>query len=205
MIGLLLSAMLLCYIDRIIISLAAIEMQREFDWTDSQKGQVLSAFFLGYLLTQIGGGFLSNRFGGRNVFLWAVLLWSIFTVLTPIAAGISFTVLIAVRVMLGVGDGASFPSAYNLIHRWMPVQERSRAVGSLNTAAAVGTVVTLLSGGLLIESFGWPAVFYLFGLHRIFVVRYSGFEKSRRCPQKAKMNGMPATRPSGHPYPGVCF
>ena len=163
MMALLLVAMLLCYIDRIIVSLAAIEMQTEFGWSDSEKGLILSVFFAGYLATQILGGFLSNRFGGRNVFLLAVLLWSIFTVLTPIAAYTSFGVLIAARVMLGVGEGAAFPSAYNLIHRWMPVTERSRSVGGLSAASSIGTVATLLTAGFIIERFGWPSVFYLFG------------------------------------------
>lgn len=163
MIVLLLLAMLLCYIDRIIVSLAAIEMQKEFGWTDSQKGLVLSVFFAGYLATQVVGGFLSNRFGGRNVFLLAVLLWSIFTVLTPSAAYVSFSVLIVARIMLGVGEGAAFPSAYNLIHRWMPLRERSRSVGALSAAASIGTVATLLTAGIIIERYGWPSVFYLFG------------------------------------------
>ena len=163
MITLLLIAMLLCYIDRIIVSLAAIEMQNEFGWSDSQKGLVLSVFFAGYLATQILGGFLSNRFGGRTVFLLAVLLWSIFTVATPLAAYVSFGALIFARVMLGVGEGAAFPSAYNLIHRWMPLTERSRSVGGLSAASSIGTVLTLLTAGFIIERFGWPSVFYLFG------------------------------------------
>ena len=163
MITLLLVALLLCYIDRIIVSLAAIEMQNEFGWSDSQKGLVLSVFFAGYLATQILGGFLSNRFGGRTVFLLAVLLWSIFTVAAPLAAYVSFGALIFARVMLGVGEGAAFPSAYNLIHRWMPLKERSRSVGGLSAASSIGTVATLLTAGFIIERFGWPSVFYLFG------------------------------------------
>ncbi len=65
MMSLLLGALLLCYIDRTIISLAVIEMQREFGWSDSQKGYVLSVFSARYLVTQLLGGLLSNRFGGR--------------------------------------------------------------------------------------------------------------------------------------------
>ena len=163
MITLLLLALLLCYVDRVLMSLASIEMQKEFGWSDAQKGLVLSTFFLGYLVTQVLGGLLSNRLGGRNVYLWAVLLWSLFTVLTPWAAYTSFTLLIVARFMLGLGEGAAFPSAYNLIHGWMPVRERSRSVGSMSSAAAVGTVFTLLVAGKIIEAYGWPSVFYLFG------------------------------------------
>ncbi len=159
----LLAALLLCYIDRILISLAAIEMQREFVWSDSDKGLVLSSFFMGYLVMQIVGGLLSNRFGGRNIFLAAVLLWSLFTILTPLAAYVSFTILVLVRLLLGVGEGAAYPSAYNLIHSWMPLKERSMSIGLISAAASVGTVAALLTTGKLIEWFGWQFVFYLFG------------------------------------------
>ncbi len=86
MMSLLLGALLLCYIERTIISLAVIEMQREFGWSDSQKGYVLSVFSAGYLVTQLLGGLLSNRFGGRNLYLVAVFAWSLVTVLTPASA-----------------------------------------------------------------------------------------------------------------------
>ena len=163
MMGLMLIALLLCYIDRTIISVAAIEMQKELGWSDSQKGFVLSVFYAGYLLMQLLGGLLSNRFGGRNVYLFCVFVWSLTTVLTPIAAYASFAALIVARVALGLGEGATYPASYNLINSWMPVEERSRSVGLISSAAAIGTVGALLVTGKLIESFGWPFVFYLFG------------------------------------------
>lgn len=163
MMAFLLLALLLCYIDRVLISLAAIEMQKELGWSNSDKGFVLSSFFMGYLIMQLLGGILSNRYGGRNIFLIAVVLWSLFTILTPVAAYISFAVLLLARFMLGVGEGAAYPAAYNLIHGWMCVSERSRAVSMIMAAAAIGTVFALLVTGSIIERFGWPSVFYLFG------------------------------------------
>ena len=107
MMGLMLMALLLCYIDRTIISIAAIEMQKEYGWSDSQKGLMLSLFSVGYLTTQLLGGILSNKFGGRNVYLFCVVFWSVTTVLTPTAAATSFAVLLLARVALGVGEGAT--------------------------------------------------------------------------------------------------
>jgi MFS transporter, ACS family, solute carrier family 17 (sodium-dependent inorganic phosphate cotransporter), other len=154
-----LCALLLCYIDRTIISVAAIEMQKELGWSDSQKGFVLSVFSAGYLLMQLLGGLLSNRFGGRNVYLFCVFLWSLTTVLTPMAAYASFAALIVARVALGLGEGATYPASYNLIDSWMPLEERSRSVGLISSAAAAGTVGALLVTGKLIESLGWPFLF----------------------------------------------
>ncbi len=163
MMMLLFLALLLCYIDRTLISLAVINMQVEFGWADSDKGLILSSFFLGYLIMQVLGGILSNRFGGRNVFLIAVLLWSIFTVLTPLAAYISFSVLIFARFMLGLGEGAAIPASYNLVQNWMPIEERSRSISMFSVASGIGTVFALLTTGILIEMYGWAFVFYLFG------------------------------------------
>lgn len=159
----LLVALLLCYIDRVLMSLAAIAMQKEFGWSDSDKGLVLSSFFVGYLIMQILGGIVSNRFGGRNTFLLAVVLWSLFTGLTPAAAYWSFGAVVFARFMLGFGEGAAYPAAYNLIHSWMPVTERSRSIGLMTAAGAAGTVFALLTVGSIIEARGWPSVFYLFG------------------------------------------
>ena len=163
MMAMLLLALLLCYIDRVIISIAAIEMQKELGWSDADKGLVLSAFFFGYLLMQISGGIISNRFGGRNVLVWAVVFWSLFTVLTPIVAMISFQVLIAARFLLGIGEGASFPAAYGLIHERMPRAERSTAIGAMLAAVSGGSIVALVVGGPILEAYGWPTLFYLFG------------------------------------------
>ena len=158
-----LTALFLCYIDRVIISLAVIEMKPELGWDDSAKGTILSSFFIGYLVMQVLGGLLANRFGGRNVFLWAVLIWSIFTVATPFAAYSSFSMLIFTRFMVGFGEGAAFPAVYSLINAWMRRDEVSSSIGFMSAASTTGTIFSLIVAGLIIKSFGWPFVFYLFG------------------------------------------
>ena len=112
---------------------------------------------------QVSGGIISNRFGGRNVLVCAVVFWSLFTVLTPIVAVISFQVLIAARFLLGVGEGASFPAAYGLIHERMPPPERSTAIGAMLAAVSGGSLIALIVGGPILEAYGWPTLFYLFG------------------------------------------
>ena len=80
------AAVFVCYIDRIIISVAIIPMAADFSWTPEEQGRVLSSFFIGYLLTQIAGGWLAERLGGKVVLGAGVLFWSLFTLLTPVAA-----------------------------------------------------------------------------------------------------------------------
>ena len=163
MLFLLLIALFLCYVDRVLISIAGIEIQREFGWSDSEKGLVFSSFFIGYLIMQLLGGILANKFGGDRVLLAAVLVWSLATLFTPAATYIGFFVLIAARVVLGLGEGLATPSGFNLIRQRMQSNEVSFSIALMNSASAVGTIFALLTVGLMISLWGWPSVFYLFG------------------------------------------
>jgi ACS family sodium-dependent inorganic phosphate cotransporter len=153
----------ICYIDRVNISLAAIAMQEQFGWSDTIKGYVLSSFFIGYMASQVLGGAMANRFGGKIVLGFAVLWWSVFTVVTPAAAFISLGILIATRILMGIGEGMAFPSMYNLYGRWIPEHEKSRTVAATLSGISLGTLAALILTGPIIERYGWPAVFYIFG------------------------------------------
>src|SRR5258706_15628655 len=99
LIALCFAAVFICYVDRVNISLAIVAMTTEFGWNKTTSGFVMSSFFIGYLLTQVPGGMLAGRLGGKHVLAGGVLLWSLFTALTPPAAYASFAALIAARVL----------------------------------------------------------------------------------------------------------
>lgn len=157
------AASFVCYIDRVNISVAAITMQQQYGWSEQTKGLVLSSFFLGYMLFQVPSGWLANRIGGKFVLGFAVVWWSVFTMLTPIAAAMSLPILLATRVAMGLGEAAMYPSAYNIFARWVPRAERSRALALLVSGIPLGTLVGLMSTGWIIKQWNWQAVFYLFG------------------------------------------
>ena len=121
---LLFAAVFISYIDRTNISVAAIAMQDEFGWTETDKGVVLSSFFVGYLLLMVVSGALANRYGGWLVLGVAVIWWSLWTILTPPAAMMSLTALVAARIALGLGEAAVFPASINMIGRWVPPERR---------------------------------------------------------------------------------
>lgn len=156
-------AVFVCYIDRVNISVAIIPMAADLGWSRQTQGSVLSSFFLGYLLLQVAGGRLADRFGGKAVLGAGVLLWSLFTMLTPPAAQLGLTVLLITRVLMGMGEAVTFPSIYTLYSRWVPLTERSRAVGLANSGIPLGTVFALLATPMIVQSLGWPWAFYLFG------------------------------------------
>ncbi len=162
-VGLCVLAVFVCYIDRVNISVAVIAMQEEFGWSEKTKGLVLSSFFIGYMLFMAPSGWLANRIGGKVVLGAAVFWWSAFTIATPAAAAFGLPLLIVARIAMGLGESAMFPSAYNLYGRWVPPGERSRAVAMLIGGIPLGTLFALMTTGWLVQRYGWPSVFYIFG------------------------------------------
>ena len=154
---------IIAYTDRVNISVAAIAMKDHFGWSQTQKGLVLAAFFVGYLLFMFVAGLLANRFGGKRVVGYSVLAWSIFTLLTPPAATLSIAVLVAGRIGMGVGEAGLFPGTYELFGRWVPPTERARAVAFMTSGVPVGTLIGLTGSGWLVQRYGWAMPFYVFG------------------------------------------
>ncbi len=153
----------LCYIDRISISVAIIPLARQFGYDSAAQGLVLSAVFWGYLWTQLAGGWMADRFGGHRVLAAGVAIWSLATVVTPIAAAASFVALLAARVLLGLGEGVNFPSIHSLTSRWTLPSERARVLSVNYSGMYVGTILALSASPLIIKAFGWPALFYISG------------------------------------------
>ena len=178
-------ATFICYIDRVNISVAIIPMAEEYGWSGTTKGLVLSSFFIGYMAAMIPSGWLANRIGGKLLLGLALIGWSLFTVLTPLAAGISLTVLIITRIAMGLGEAATFPAIYNLFARWLPPTERTRAVAVTLTGIALGTIFARSTTGWLVANHGWRSAFYVFGIVGVlFALAWFALVRAR---------------PSGHP------
>jgi ACS family sodium-dependent inorganic phosphate cotransporter len=138
-------------------------MAGDFRWSHAIAGMVLSAFFVGYLATQILGGWLAHQYGGKLVLGYAVMLWSLFTFLTPLAAATSLYALLITRIGMGVGEGVAFPAIYSLYARWVPAQERATAVSLTGGAIPTGIAIALILAPWIAVRFGWAAIFYIFG------------------------------------------
>jgi ACS family sodium-dependent inorganic phosphate cotransporter len=156
-------AVFICYMDRVNISVAIIPMATQLGWDPATQGTVLSAFFVGYLATQVLGGRLADRYGGKVVLGIGVLSWSLFTMLTPFAAFAGFTALLFARIGMGIGEGVTFPSIYSLFGRWLPKAESARAIGVIFSAIPLGSVFALLITPIVVIKWGWPWAFYSFG------------------------------------------
>ncbi|KAF0529557.1 MFS general substrate transporter [Gigaspora margarita] len=130
------SALIVSYADRSNMAIAIVYMTKEFNWNHTIQGYVTSSFFFGYITTQIIGGALTDKFGGRKVLSIAAATWTLFTLLTPISGRINIYCLILCRICLGVGEGATYPCVSSLISKWFPPEEQSRAISAVQVSLA---------------------------------------------------------------------
>ncbi|VDN28758.1 unnamed protein product, partial [Gongylonema pulchrum] len=136
----------------------------ELIWPKYVQGSVLSAFFWGYFCSQILGGYLAGRYGGRLVI---VLGSSILTMFSPLAATTSVYAFIAARALLGFMQGAIFPAFHTMWSMWAPPLERSLLTGVTYAGAQIGNTVVMPLSGLLCKygfAGGWPSIFYVLGI-----------------------------------------
>ncbi|GIY87850.1 hypothetical protein CDAR_537611 [Caerostris darwini] len=124
----------------------------EFEWDSKVQGVVLGAFFYGYVITQVPGGLIAEKYGAKWLFGIGMLLTSLVTLLTPLAARWSVWALVVVRVIEGLGEGVAFPAMNTLIGQWAPRLERSRIASFIYTGSNLGTVGTLAASGALSNS-----------------------------------------------------
>eukprot|EP00092_Neocalanus_flemingeri_P031916 GFUD01034672.1.p1 GENE.GFUD01034672.1~~GFUD01034672.1.p1 ORF type:complete len:490 (+),score=95.67 GFUD01034672.1:74-1543(+) len=134
-----------------------------FLWSSKEQGAILSAYFLGYFVTQIPGGRMAELYSGKYVFLAAVLMNTVGTLLSPVLAFLDYRALIAIRVFEGFGGGFTFPAMNVMIAAWAPPSERSTLSSIAFSGASLGTVLSMMSSGIINTLCGWEYVFYIQG------------------------------------------
>jgi MFS transporter, ACS family, solute carrier family 17 (sodium-dependent inorganic phosphate cotransporter), other len=155
-------AFVICNMDKVNMSVAIIPMAKEFGWSPSVVGVVQSAFFYGYMASQIPSGYLANKLSGRVVLPGGVVMWSAFTAAVPLLCS-SIGSLCVSRAAVGFAEGVG-PSAVNdIVVKAVPKNERARAISTIFGGLHVGSIAGLLLAPLLITRFGWPMVFVVFG------------------------------------------
>jgi ACS family sodium-dependent inorganic phosphate cotransporter len=156
------SCLALSFMDRWNLSIAAPLLMKEFGWNETTMGLLQSVFFYGFTLTHLPGGWLADRLGGRRVLAAGTLGWTIATAATPL--GGSFGTLAVARVALGLGEGVNTPSIANLVARWFPLEERTRAIVVNLAGIHTGTLIALPVSAWIADTYGWRAIFYVFAV-----------------------------------------
>lgn len=150
------------YVDRGNLSIAAPIIKNELRLSATQLGFLLTAFFVTYTPMQFVVGWLVDRYDAGRVLLAGYVLWSLATIGTGFAQG--FAGLIALRLLLGVGESVAFPTYGKIIARWFPEHRRGIANAAIYTGMAIGPAVGIFMGGFLIAAYGWRIFFISFGL-----------------------------------------
>ena len=151
----------LTYIDRVNIATAAKDIQNDFHLSKTQYGFAFSAFGYPYLVFQVIGGRLGDRFGPRKTLFVCGAIWAIATATTGLAVGL--VSLIAFRVALGFGEGATFPTATRAMQGWTPSGRRGFAQGVTHSFARFGNAVTPPIVAALMAWGTWRGAFAVLG------------------------------------------
>ena len=149
------------YLDRVILSFAINPIEDEFEIGDTDFGMLMSAFAIGTLLVNGLSGYLLDRFGVKRVWSISLLGWSVVMVLQGFVE--VFWMFLALRVLLGMGEGTGFPAMNRSLADWMRPRELGRAI----SFSLLGVPLALLIGGItlapLILGIGWRWSFVTLG------------------------------------------
>lgn len=149
------------YLDRVNISVAAPVIMKEFAISKVELGTVFSAFSLSYFLFQIPIGMLGDKYGPRKVLAGLVTFWSIMTAVTGLSW--SFTSMVVIRFIFGIGEAGAFPNATRAFSNWMPMTERGFAQGLTHGFSRFGGAVSPMIVAPIMLAMGWREAFYICG------------------------------------------
>jgi len=156
------TAVFLNYVDRGSIAVASPLMKGELQLSNEAYGWAVSAFFWVYAPVQLFAGWLCDRFSVYKLLATGILIWAASTLLMGFVGG--FASLFVLRIMLGIGESLAFPGSSKIIARHVPAERRGVANAALAMGIALGPAVGTLVGGLILNFYGWRAIFFTFGI-----------------------------------------
>jgi len=155
------------YADRATLSIVGSTLQKDLGLTPVQMGFIFSAFAWAYVIGQIPGGWLLDRYGSKRVYAWSIFLWSIFTLMQGfvgfLSVGAIVVALFILRFMVGLAESPSFPGNSRIAAAWFPTAERGTAAGIFTSAQYFATVLFAPLMGWITYHYGWHYVFVVMG------------------------------------------
>jgi MFS family permease len=149
------------YLDRVAIGVVAPQITKDLNLTKIEMGYVFSAFTVAYAVFEIPTAAWADRIGCRGVLTRIVAWWSAFTMAT--AAAWSYTSLLVIRFLFGVGEAGAWPCVGRVFSRWIPAGERGKAQGIFFSGAFLAGAFTPKLVGWLSTMMPWRYVFLVFG------------------------------------------
>jgi ACS family glucarate transporter-like MFS transporter len=155
------------FADRATISIAGSSIQKALGIDAITLGYIFSAFGWAYVLGQIPGGWLLDRFGSKKVYAGSIFTWSLFTLLQGYIGEFSIStavvLLFLLRFTVGLAEAPSFPGNARIVASWFPTKERGTASAIFNSAQYFATALFAPLMGWIVYHFGWEHVFVVMG------------------------------------------
>jgi MFS family permease len=161
-VSLLAAVLFINYVDRGALPTAQPLIQHDLHLNNEQFGRLFSAFFWVYALIQVPVGALAERYGAARVLAGGLIIWSAATTLVGLTS--SFGMLLALRMMLGLGESVGFPAVSKLVAAVVPVNALGRANGIIGFGYLMAPGIGMFAAGRLIDHVGWRGTFVAFGL-----------------------------------------
>ncbi len=183
------------YVDRVNVSTAAAAFKQEFGLSNTQVGFVFSAFAYPYLVFQIVGGWFGDRFGARRTLFTCGVVWAGATILTGFTGGLA-SMLVA-RVLLGLGEGATFPAATRAMSNWTTASQRGFAQGITHAFARIGNAITPPLVAWLMIVMTWRGSFFVLGAASllwtiVWVLTFRDDPKTHPAITRRELDALPA-------------
>jgi MFS family permease len=159
--GLICAMYFITYVDRVNISTLAPMMARDLHLSNIQLGLALSAFGYPYAMLQILGGCVADRLGARRTLVVCGVIWGVATIATGLVGGL-FS-LLAIRLLLGLGEGATFPAATRAVTAWVPSTHRGYAQGMMHSSSRLANAITPPLTVMVALWLGWRGAFMALG------------------------------------------
>src|ERR1700745_227538 len=155
------------YADRATLSIAGTALSKELHLDPIAMGYVFSAFGWSYVIAQVPGGWLLDRYGSRWGYALSIIAWSIVTLLQGsggfFIGGTALIELFARRFLVGLAEAPSFPANARIVAAWFPGNERGTASAFFNSGQYFAPVLFAPLMGWIAHEFGWRSVFFVMG------------------------------------------
>src|SRR6201993_252450 len=150
------------FVDRVNLAAAAPVIQQDLGLSNIALGLAFSAFNYAYAPFQLVGGWIADRFGARRTLAVCGLVWSLTTIVTGAVNGLAS--LFGVRLVLGMGEGATLPAATRALSQWTSLSARGKAVGITHAVGRLGAGASAPIVAFLITWFSWRFSFIARGI-----------------------------------------
>ena len=156
------------YADRATLSIAGTSMKAELGLDPVMMGYIFSAFSWAYVMAQLPGGWLLDRFGSKKIYALSIFLWSFFTMLQGgvswFGTGVAVAALFILRFVVGLAEAPSFPANGRIVAAWFPTAERGTASAIFNSAQYFAAVLFTPLMAWIIHAYSWHYVFVVMGV-----------------------------------------